>query len=157
MARMLAGAQQNSGMHPTRDTQALIFSKVANGRVVPGVRLLVFLQRQNDMGRVKKTIALVTMLVFMLGGAVGGGSFFVRLAGSPFALTNASDYALAFFLFCLLMLSGFIGMCLGTFMFMLVLKPFASKAQMHETFIADPNCRYPRTMQLLGNLLDVIY
>lgn len=62
-----------------------------------------------------------------------------------------------FILFCLFILSGFVGMCLSVLMWMLALKPFASKQEMQDTFVSDPKCRYPRTTQLLENLLDVIY
>jgi hypothetical protein len=34
------GATANNGMHPTRDTTDFIISRVAGGRVMPGVMLL---------------------------------------------------------------------------------------------------------------------
>jgi hypothetical protein len=43
----------NNGMHPTRDTKAFIFSKVAGGRVMPGVgRLVAEHREQRFAGRV---------------------------------------------------------------------------------------------------------
>ena len=57
----------------------------------------------------------------------------------------------------LFMLSGFVGLCSGIVVWMLALKPFTSKREMHDTFISDPHYMYPRTTRLLENLLDVIY
>ena len=38
---LLKGLSSNNGMHPTRDTQAVINFRVVGGRVMPGVRPLV--------------------------------------------------------------------------------------------------------------------
>ena len=96
-------------------------------------------------------------MVLMLSGLIAGGYLFTLVAGSTFPMSSAVDYVLAALLFCLLMLSMFAGMCLGILLWMLALRPFTSKEEMHETFIADPNNSYPRTTQLLETLLDVIY
>ena len=43
-ARTKGGSAPNNGMHPTRDTAALIILQVAGGRVMPGVRRLLLLR-----------------------------------------------------------------------------------------------------------------
>lgn len=109
------------------------------------------------MGTLKKTVAVVLMLVFMLGGGIGGGYLVVLLAGGAFSVTSAAELVLAVVVFCLLMLSGFVGMCVGILAFMLLLRPFVSKREMHRAFVSDPFYRYPRSTRLLENLLEVIY
>lgn len=109
------------------------------------------------MGAFKKAVAVASMLVFLLSGLTAGGYLFVLSAGPTFSVTSAIDYVLAAVLFCLLMLSMFAGMCLGVLAWMLALKPFASKEEVRETFIADRDYSYPRTTRLLETLLDVIY
>ena len=154
---MMWRGRHNNGMHPTRDTNTFINLGQAGGRVMPGVRLLQVAESMKEMGRVKKSVVMILMLAFMVGGGVLGMMAFLRLVGQAMDTVSNTDYLLLLLFFCFLMLSFFVGLCLGTVLWMLAMRPFVSKEHMYEEFISDPKFMYPRGTELLENLLELIY
>ena len=147
-------------MHPTRDTHHFINLKRAGGRVMPGVRLLVESRISGyEMSVVKKTITIVLMLIFMIGGGVAATFAFLRLTGSFNDLVSgsASGPVLGLFLVCLELLTFMVGLCLGALIWLLAMRPFVSKQEMYDVFISDPKHQYPHSTDLLESLLELIY
>jgi heme/copper-type cytochrome/quinol oxidase subunit 2 len=109
------------------------------------------------MSRVKKFVATVLMLTFMLGGGCGLMMAFVDAFSPAMATISDDAYGLVILFFCLMMLCLFVGMCVGIVLFMFAMRPFMSKEEMYDVFIFDPEFRHPQATGILENLLELIY